>query len=263
MKTPVIQLKSTLVGYGHKNGACPIMAPIDVTVLEGEFVCLIGENGKGKSTVLKSISGEIPIISGEILINGNLLSTISTQDLAAQMSLVLTDRIQIGLITVLDLVAFGRYPFTNWLAKMTQKDNQIVHEALESCGVYQLKDRYYSNLSDGEKQKVAIARAIAQQTPLILLDEPLNHLDLINKAEIFSLLKRLCAEQNKTIVISTHQVELALQAADKIWLINSNNQLVETTPDDAIKNRLFEQAFSSDKVRFDPISRTFQLKTTS
>jgi iron complex transport system ATP-binding protein len=262
MKTPVIQLKSALVGYGHQKGACPIMSPINVTVSEGEFICLIGENGMGKSTLLKSISGEIPILSGEILINGHLLSTISTRDLSAQMSLVLTDRMQIGLISVLDLVAFGRYPFTNWLAKMTEKDNQIVHEAMESCGVLHLKDRFYSNLSDGEKQKVSIARAIAQQTPLILLDEPLNHLDLINKAEIFSLLMRLCAEQNKTIVISTHQVELALQAADKIWLINSNHQLIETTPDDAIKNQLFEQAFISDKVRFDPISRTFQLKTT-
>ncbi|MBR9833325.1 ABC transporter ATP-binding protein [bacterium] len=260
MKAPVIQLKSALVGYGHREGACPIMSPINVSVKEGEFICLIGENGKGKSTVLKSISGEIPYLSGEVLINGKLLPSISASELAEQMSLVLTDRIQIGMITVGELVAFGRYPFTNWLAKMTPLDLQIVHDAMESCGVLNLKDRYYSNLSDGEKQKVAIARALAQQTPLILLDEPLNHLDLINKAEIFSLLKRLCVDFKKTIVISTHQVELALQAADKIWLINGKHQLIETTPEAAIENHLFEEAFISDKVKFDPLTKTFQLK---
>lgn len=257
----LIEIEKLLIGYGSKGSGCAIMAPISTTVFEGEFICLIGENGKGKSTLLKTLSGNLNPLAGSVIINGSPLESYDNNELATQLSLVLTDKITIGLITVFDLVAFGRYPFTNWLANLSKEDKQIVNDSLVACGIEGLANRYFSNLSDGEKQKVLIARAIAQQTPIIILDEPLNHLDLINKVEIFSLLQKLCKTTNKTIIISTHQVELALQAADRLWLITNDYQLTVTTTDEAITNKLFDKAFKSDKVIFDSISRTFQLNT--
>lgn len=257
----LINIDKLLIGYGPKNEGCAIMAPISTVVYEGEFICLIGENGKGKSTLLKTLSGNLEALSGMVTINGRNLSDYDNQELSTQLSLVLTDKLSIGLITVFDLVAFGRYPFTNWLAKISKKDDSIITESLKACGIEGLANRYFGNLSDGEKQKVLIARAIAQQTPIIILDEPLNHLDLINKVEIFSLLQQLCRTTNKTIIISTHQVELALQAADQLWLITNDHQLSVSTPDDAITKGVFDKAFKSDKVTFDKQSKTFQLRT--
>tara|TARA_R110002049_G_scaffold216946_3_gene388379 strand:- start:762 stop:1550 length:789 start_codon:yes stop_codon:yes gene_type:complete len=259
----LIKIENLLVGYGNKNSGCAIMAPLSTEVGEGEFICLIGENGKGKSTLLKTISGNLQPLAGEVIINDKKLIDYDNHSLAAQLSLVLTDKISIGLITVFDLVAFGRYPFTNWLANLTENDKYIIDDALKVCGIKELANRYFNNLSDGEKQKVLIARAITQQTPIIILDEPLNHLDLINKVEIFSLLKKLCKAVNKTIIISTHQVELALQAADRLWLITNDHKLSVSTPDEAIASGLFDRAFKSDKVIFDAKSKTFQLKSTS
>jgi iron complex transport system ATP-binding protein len=257
----IISIDKLLIGYGSKSSGCAIMAPITTTVNRGEFICLIGENGMGKSTLLKTLSGNIKPLSGMIKINRKFIEDFDSQELSTQLSLVLTDKITIGLITVFDLVAFGRYPFTNWIAKLSSYDRKVVSEAIDLCGIAHLSDRYFSNLSDGEKQKVLIARAIAQQTPLILLDEPLNHLDLINKVEIFSLLQRLSKTINSTIIISTHQVELALQAADKLWLITNEHQLEVATPDEAVNSGLFNKAFKSEQVIFDPITRTFQLKS--
>ncbi len=257
----LIHIKELLIGYGSQSSGCAIMAPISTSVNRGEFICLIGENGMGKSTLLKTLSGNLKQLSGTIAINRKPIEAYDSQELSTQMSLVLTDKVAIGLITVFDLVAFGRYPFTNWLAKLSCHDCEIINKAIELCGIDHLADRYFSNLSDGEKQKVLIARAIAQQTPIILLDEPLNHLDLINKVEIFSLLQRLSKTTNTTIIISTHQVELALQAADKLWLISNEHHLKIATPDEAVSSGLFNKAFKSDQVIFDPKTRTFQLKS--
>ncbi len=256
-----INIQDLLIGYGSGSNSCAILAPISATVSKGELICLIGENGKGKSTLIKTISNNLKPISGKISILSKDISKYNSRELASCISLVLADRISIGMISVYDLVAFGRYPFTNWLAKINQRDQQIINESLEDCGITHLSQRFFSNLSDGEKQKVLIARAIAQQTPIIILDEPLNHLDLINKAEIFSLLKRLCTDKGKAIILSTHQIDLALQASDKIWLINHQNQLIETTAKKAVKDRLFENSFVSDKVKFDAATLTFKLKT--
>ncbi len=257
-----IKIENLLIGYGSRANGCAIMAPISTEVNDGEFICLIGENGKGKSTLLKTLAGNLPPLSGEVLINGNALSSYNNQALAKELSLVLTDKISIGLITVFDLVAFGRYPFTNWMASLSSVDKAIIDDALKVCGVEGLANRYFSNLSDGEKQKVLIARAIAQQTPIVLLDEPLNHLDLINKVEIFCLLQNLCKTSGKTIIISTHQIELALQAADRLWLITNDYKLSISSPDEAISSGLFEKAFKSDKVVFDSSSKTFLLKSS-
>lgn len=256
----VIELNKLLIGYGNGSKSCAILAPISASIKKGELVCLIGENGKGKSTLIKTISNQLKAISGKITLLSKNIKNYSNRELSHCISLVLTDNVNIGLISVHDFVAFGRYPFTNWLAKLNQKDKEIVIEAIDLCGIAHLTKRFFNHLSDGEKQKVLIARAIAQQTPIIILDEPLNHLDLINKAEIFSLLKSLCAEKQKSIILSTHQIDLALQAADKIWLINNENQLIETDAHKAVNDRLFESSFVSSKVEFDSTSLTFKLK---
>jgi iron complex transport system ATP-binding protein len=231
---------------------------INLTSNEGKMIGIFGRNGQGKSTLLKTISGLLPAISGQFHFNGINVLTLSEKERAKLLSIVSTAQSGIGAITVKDFVAFGRFPYTNWLGINKAKDYREINNALELCKLQHFSNRNYDELSDGEKQKVNIARAIAQNTPLILLDEPTVHLDLINKVEVFKLLKALVKTHNKTVIIATHQMEYALQICDEIWLIN--DQKVENlSPTEIIEKEKFRTLFKDDLISFDKASQSFKL----
>jgi len=249
-----INISDLTVGY-DKN---PLLKDINLASNSGKMIGLFGRNGQGKSTLLKTISGLLPPISGGFNFEGIDILALSEKERAKVLSIVSTTQQNIGGITVKDFIAFGRFPYTNWLGINTNKDFQEIDNAIALCKLENLAHRNYDELSDGEKQKVNIARAIAQDTPLIILDEPTVHLDLINKVEVFKLLKELSTNYNKTIIISTHQIEYALQICDEIWLIN-DKEIEAFSPESLINANKLSQLFDEDIISFDKNTQSFRL----
>ena len=250
----IINISSLSVGYENK----PILEDINLTSKTNKMIAVFGRNGQGKSTLLKTISGLLPSINGQFHYNEIDILKSSEKERAKLLSIVSTSQMDIGGVTVKDFIAFGRFPYTNWLGINQEKDNQEIDSAITLCNLEVLADRNYNEISDGEKQKVNIARAIAQSTPLIFLDEPTVHLDLINKVEVFKLLKRLVINHSKTIIISTHQIEYALQICDEIWLIN-NNKIETFTPYEIINSNKLTEMFNNDIIDFDKVSQSFKI----
>lgn len=241
----ILNIASLGVGYNKKS----VISDFNTCISTPCLISLIGRNGEGKSTLLKTIAGLLPPISGDIAIFDTSLAQLSAKQKATLFSIVLAHPPQIGNVTVRDFVSFGRYPYTNWLAMNTKEDNSIVDEAITLCGLTDFTHRNFANLSDGEKQKIAIARAIAQNTPIIILDEPTSHLDMVNQIEIFELLHRLVKEKQKTIIISSHQLQLAMHYSDEIWLVN-HGKITTNTPKVFIENKTIEQLFKLDKIKW-------------
>jgi iron complex transport system ATP-binding protein len=250
-----INISALNIGYDKKN----ILTNINLTSNEGKMIGVFGRNGQGKSTLLKTISGLLPPISGQFYFDKINVLALSEKERAKLLSIVSTTQSGIGAITVKDYVAFGRFPYTNWLGINKAKDYQEINKAIELCKLQDFANRNYDELSDGEKQKVNIARAIAQNTPLIILDEPTVHLDLINKVEVFKLLKELVKTHNKTVIISTHQMEYALQICDEIWLINEG-KVESLSPSEIIEKEKLTALFNDDLIHFDKASQSFRLK---
>lgn len=225
MKKTII-LKNTTIGY-HSNGQNRIVAQnINASLQSGELTCLIGANGTGKSTLLRTLSAFQPPLEGDILISetsgsDHLLSVsmFSQKQLAKSISVVLTSQIDNINLKVEEIIGLGRSPYTNFWGSLSLEDQKIVDEAIHEVGIQHLRGRIFNTLSDGERQKVMIAKALAQQTPIILLDEPTAFLDFPSKVETLLMLKRLAHQLQKSILISTHDVEIALQLTDKIWLM--------------------------------------------
>lgn len=223
------------------------------------MIAVFGRNGKGKSTLLKTISGLLPPINGQFNYGDINVLELSEKERSKILSIVSTTQTNIGGITVKDFIAFGRFPYTNWLGINKEKDNHEIERAIALCSLDKLSHRYYDELSDGEKQKVNIARAIAQDTPIIILDEPTVHLDLINKVEVFKLLKELVNKHSKTVIISTHQVEYALQVCNEVWMIN-NNKIESLSINEIVNGDKLSEMFNSELISFDKTSQSFKLK---
>lgn len=250
-----INISNLTIGY-HDNS---IIASISITSKLGQFISIIGRNGEGKSTLIKTLTSLIEPIKGEVSISNQALFTLTEKEKSKLISVVLTNKIVLHNINVFDFVAYGRYPYTNWLGIQSNSDSKAISDAIELCNINHLSDKLYTELSDGERQKVNIARAIAQNTPIIVLDEPTAHLDLVNKIEVFKLLKLLVDKHQKTIIISTHQIELALQLSDEIWLINQQ-KVVNDTPKELIKNQEIEKLFANTDVIFNSSTNSFSVK---
>ena len=250
-----INITSLAVGYDKKI----VLKDINLIDTKNKMIGVFGRNGQGKSTLLKTISGLLPPISGEFKFNEIDILNISEKERAKLLSIVSTTQSGIGSITVRDFVAFGRFPYTNWLGLNRDNDNQEIDKAIELCKLKCFINRNYDELSDGEKQKVNIARAIAQDTPIIILDEPTVHLDLINKVEIFKLLKDLVEDHDKTVIISTHQMEYALQICDQIWLIN-DGKIENLSPSEILKKQKLTELFHDELIQFDKKTLSFKLK---
>lgn len=250
-KMHFLQLSDVSVGYPAGRGTKVVQSALSLTAEEGELIALIGKNGCGKSTLLRSIACLQPILQGSVLLKGENLWEISPRRRAKLLSVVLTEQQPVASFTVRELISIGRDPYTGWLGSLSEKDNRIIGEAIEMTYLNGFEHRNIHELSDGERQRVFIARALAQDTPVILLDEPTSHLDLPNRINILLLLQKLARETGKTIFISTHELETAMQVADKLWLMEKEKGVNVGVPEDMVLNGIFDRVFQHPSYEFD------------
>lgn len=259
-KTSSVVLHQVDTGYSGKKGTKIIGYKLNARLYEGELTCLLGPNGAGKSTLLRTLSAFIPPVNGKIQICGHTLSDYSGSELSRLIGVVLTDRIDVRDMPVKDLVALGRSPYTGFFGTLTKEDYNIVEESLTMAGINSLSERLVHTLSDGERQKALIAKTLAQQTPVILLDEPTAFLDYPSKVELLHLLRNLARKANKTIFLSTHDLELALQVADRLWLLDQEKGLTTGTPEDLALNGMLSTYFEREGIYFSIETGLFQVK---
>lgn len=242
----LLQTEALAIGYGKKV----IQQNLNISVHRGSLISLIGTNGAGKSTLLRTLASLQAPLSGTIKIDGHNIHQMPNQLKARLLAVVLTEKIDIDNLTVRQLVSMGRFPYTNWLGALSDADNRIIDKALADVNLSHKAESSINRISDGEKQRAVIAKALAQDTPLILLDEPTAHLDLPNRIETMLLLQRLSVSTNKTFILSTHELDLALQISDRIWLMTPSG--IQTgIPEDLMLNGSFQKAFKSDNYTFD------------
>lgn len=255
----VLSTQDLSIGYTRKAVKTIVQQQLQLTLHDGELVCLIGPNGSGKSTLLRTLAGLQKPIAGKTLIEGKDAAQLSLNAKSLLISLVLTDRIDIENATVYSIVSLGRHPHTTWWGNMNEKEDAFIHEVIDMVHLSHKAHTYVNELSDGERQRVMIAKALAQDTPIILLDEPTAHLDLPNRVEIMLLLHKLAHKTNKSILLSTHELDLALQAADRIWLISAERGLECGVPEDLVFNGSFNEAFKSDAYVFNAANGNFSM----
>lgn len=259
MKNQTIKIRNLSIGYKGRKENQVIAQALNSTLYGGELTCLIGANGVGKSTLLRTLSAFQPFLSGDIQIAGKAIDSYSYSELSKMIGVVLTERVNVYDLSVMEMVSMGRSPYTGFWGKLSQEDKDIVAEAIERIHISGLANRLIQTLSDGEKQKVMIAKALAQQTPVIFLDEPTAFLDFPSKVEIMQILHRLSRETNKTIFLSTHDLELALQTADTIWLMDKEHGLIVGTPGELIKNGNLENIFPGKSVTLNNEATLFKI----
>jgi len=253
----ILQIKNLSIGYNlAKNQVHNLMSNINLSAKKAELIALVGSNGIGKSTLLKSITNLQEFLSGEITILGKAVSLHKRQELAKLVSFVSTEVVNVSNLTVKDIVSLGRFPHTNWLGKLSQNDKNIIDSSIEAVGIEDFISKNINELSDGERQKVMIARTLAQDTKIIILDEPTAFLDIPNKNEIVHILNELSKKKNKTIIFSTHDLNIAIREADKIWLM-TKHKIYENSPEDLILNNKFEKIFENKKIFFDKLTGDF------
>jgi iron complex transport system ATP-binding protein len=262
MSGSILRTENLTIGYPIRREA-PVVVTENITVglQPGELVCLLGPNGAGKSTLMRTLAGMQPRLNGRILLNQQDLSTLSAKQLARHLSVVLTEPINAGMLTAWDLVSLGRHPYTNWAGKLTAVDETAVNQAITAVGATTLAHRHVNTLSDGERQKIMIARALAQEPGVMLLDEPTAYLDLPRRVETMHILRQLARNAQCAILLSTHDLDLALRNADKIWLMPKGGALQVGTPEELVLNGTFEAAFQADGVQFDPQTGSFKMAT--
>ena len=250
-----IQLSDVTTGYQGK----PVTRDINAYLQAGELTCLLGPNGAGKSTLLKTLSAFIPPLSGEITIEGVNIRKISASMLARSIAVVLTRRPATMNMTVEELVSIGRSPYTSFFGGLHENDREVVDKSIRLVGIDDLRTRNVNTLSDGERQKALIAKALAQQTRIIFLDEPTAFLDYPSKVEIMQLLYTIAREENKTVFMSTHDLELALQIADKIWLLDKERGLNIGIPEDLAYAGLLGDYFQRGGLKFNYTTGLFEI----
>lgn len=244
----MIRIENITIGYGTKR----LIEGVSAHFPKGEIIALIGRNGSGKSTLLRSIVGLCPLIEGEIIIKGEKLKDLSHTKLSEIVSFVTTEKVRINHLTCHDLVAMGRAPYTNWIGSLTPQDEEIIDHSLHLVGMESYRDRELDKMSDGECQRVMIARALAQETPIILLDEPTSFLDMPNRYDLCHLLSELAHKEGKTILFSTHELDIAISLCDSIALIE-NPTLHLCSAQKMVESGIIERLFSSSKHSFNPI----------
>ena len=247
-----IQLRQLSIGYPSKRGVRVVAEDISGAIRSGELTCLLGANGVGKSTLLRTLSAFQSKIGGEVLIQGRDLSDYTDKELSRLIGVVLTEKPDIRNMTVRELVSLGRSPYTDFWGNYSKEDLQIVDESIRQVGIENLSRRPIQTLSDGERQKVMIAKALAQQTPVIYLDEPTAFLDYPSKVEVLQLLRRICSEANKTVFLSTHDVELALQLADTVWLMTREDGVTIGSPQQLARDGALARFIEREGITFDP-----------
>lgn len=256
----ILETRNLSIGYEQKKQRKIIASGINMELREGELAAVVGVNGIGKSTFLRTLSGVQPALEGKIYLKGEDRESISSQKLAAFISLVLTEQPISKNLRVAELVALGRQPYTNWIGTISAEDEHQIKNALELVNIEDIRNKRCYELSDGQLQKVLIARALAQNTPLVILDEPTSHLDMYHKAQVFQLLRNLSKRTNKAILFATHEVNLAIQLCDKIILMKENH-IQQGSPEELIADKAFDTMFPQDLIAFDADSQTFRIKS--
>jgi iron complex transport system ATP-binding protein len=246
----ILSTSNLSIGYKTKKATITIAQNLNLNLEPGKLIALIGANGIGKSTLLRTITGIQHPLSGTVLLNNKNVFEYKPLDLAQNLSIVLTEKLPSSNLSVFELVALGRQPYTNWIGTLTPYDITKVNEALELTQISHLAHKKHYEISDGQLQKVLIARALAQDTPLIILDEPTTHLDLLHKVALFKLLKKLTHETGKCILFSTHDVDLAIQLSDEM-IIMTPETVIQDEPCNLIATGSFATLFKDDHITFD------------
>ena len=248
------------IGYSKKAAVTSILAEsLSMKVRIGEIIGLVGRNGCGKSTLLRTLVRLQSPLKGKVLIKGKDISSFSRVDLAKIVGFVSTENVNIQHITVTELVSLGRFPYTNWIGSFTGEDKSAVNSAVDLVGIGHLRRKYLHELSDGERQKTMIARVLAQDTQIIVLDEPTAFLDLPNRYELLRLLNELAHHNSKTVIYSTHDLNIALHESDKLWLM-ANGNIIEGAPEDLIITKGFHKLFENSGLDFDMNTAEFRLR---
>ncbi|MEM1126890.1 MAG: ABC transporter ATP-binding protein [Bacteroidota bacterium] len=248
----MLTIEHLSIGYAAPRTPTYVVAEgINLTLRAGELVCLLGPNGAGKSTLMRTISGMQAPLAGSILVDGQDIHAMPARERAKRLSVVLTERVNAGLLSAYAMVGLGRYPHTNWSGTLTDADHAVIRRSIRLVGAEELAHRNVADLSDGERQKIMLARALAQEPRMMILDEITAFLDLPRRVETMRLLRRMARETHRAILISTHDLDLALRSADRIWLLPKGGPLQTGAPEDLVLNGSFEDAFASEGVEFD------------
>lgn len=251
----MIRFEKLTLGYGSRT----LIDSLTASVSQGELTALVGRNGTGKSTLLRAIAGLEQTLGGEIFIGERPLADLTAAERASTIAFVTTEKVRIANLRCRDVVALGRAPYTNWIGRMQKQDEEIVMQSIAAVGMSDYADKTMDRMSDGECQRIMIARALAQQTPIILLDEPTAFLDMPNRYELCTLLRRLAREENKCILFSTHELDIALELCDSIALI-APPQLHILPTAEMVTSGHIERLFTGGIVNFDPKTRSVSVK---
>lgn len=238
----MIKAENLSIGYRDSRGGDNMSYEnLSFSLKRGEITTLLGTNGAGKSTLIKTLCGVIKPLSGEVFIGEIPLQTLSSSELSSRIAVVLTERIPDGGLTVYEVVSMGRYPYTGFFGGLTGYDKKVVEESLDVIGIGTMRNKPMAHLSDGERQKVMIAKSLAQESDVIILDEPTAFLDVCSKIEVVALLRRLASENGKTFLMSSHDIELALQYSDRLWVMNAQRDgMVCGTTEDVVLSKGLE-----------------------
>ncbi len=259
MKNNILSASNISIGYSNKKETTVVASQVTVSLEKGKLTALIGANGIGKSTLLRTLIGIQSPLSGKVILKEKDIHSLDNLTLAQHLSVVLTDKLPPSNLTVFELIALGRQPYTNWIGKLTEDDITKVNEALELTQITHLADKKHDEISDGQLQIVLIARALAQDTPLIVLDEPTTHLDLLHKVTLLKLLKKLTQETGKSILFSTHDIDMAIQLSDEM-IIMTPESVVQDQPCNLIMKGNFNTLFQDEHIFFDAEKGKFVIK---
>jgi iron complex transport system ATP-binding protein len=253
-----LQTRDLAVGYRSRRSRRAVLERVNVAAQPGELVCLLGPNGIGKSTLIRTLARMQPALWGQVELGGERLESLSASDLARRLGVVLTERITVEALSGRRIVELGRYPHSGWLGGLSEGDRTVVQWAIDAVGAAHLADRDFNKLSDGERQRIMVARALAQEPVLLVLDEPTAFLDVPSRVELMGLLRRLTRETSLAVILSSHDLELALRTADVIWLLLPGGEIVTGAPEDVVVAGGIAQAFEGRHIRFQPEERSFR-----
>lgn len=259
--TPILATYDLSIGYRTGKRKSVVMQDLNLELHGGRLTALLGQNGIGKSTMLRTIAGSQPPLAGIVSLDGHSIEEYSRRDLSLRMSLVFTDRTQAGGLTVRQLVSLGRYPHTGFFGRLGRRDEDVVEKAMEATAIGHKSTAFVAELSDGERQRAMIARALAQETPIIILDEPTAFLDVASRIEVVSLLHTLAREQGKAVLLSTHDISQALSLADQLWIVTHDRKVLQGCTEDLVLSGAMQQMFpekGTGSVAFDALLGDFE-----
>lgn len=259
----VLNAKDLTVGYRKGNSTSPVISGLNLSLSRGKLVALIGANGIGKSTLLRTLVGNQPPLEGEVSISGIRIGEISRKDLSLLLGIVNTERTQAGALTVREVVSLGRQPYTGFLGILSKNDKSIVEKAMQDAGILHKASSFLAELSDGERQKVMIAKALAQCTPIIILDEPTAFLDVASRMETMLLLHNLAHKQNKAVLLSSHDLSQSMMLADELWVVTNDQKIISGNTEDVVFSGAMDSIFASSIISFDLLQGDFCINLDS